>query len=101
MRVVSNGCRFVPPYTRGFNEPGGLPPIIRILPSVPTTVAALLRAEVSGVPGNHVSGAADKLAPKRRQAAVPMPRRRDLGCVQICSQIDFALGPAIPNSVQV
>ena len=54
-------------------EPSGLPPNTMILPPGVTTVAALLRGSFSAVPGNHVSGAADKLAPTSNDAS---PARR-------------------------
>jgi len=55
--------------------------MIKILPSGATTVAALLRGEVSRVPGNHVSGAEHKLALTKNGANAAIRRGRDFLCL--------------------
>src|SRR6267143_768614 len=70
-------------------DPSGFPPKSRMLPLGVTTVAALLRGSFRAAPGNHVRGAAHKLAPTNN-GATPI-RHRDRNS----SFVFIVVGPAI------
>src|SRR6266853_999640 len=69
-------------------DPGGFPPKSMMLPLGVTTVAALLRGSFRAAPGNHVRGAARKLAPTNN--GVTPIRHRDRNS----SFIFIVVGPA-------